>query len=224
MRSVLFAVSLAAILAVGCSETERSNDLGTGLNTVSRDYAKSAPDAHEAARDALERSGMTIVNSRADTLGGEILARRAVDSEVRVETRSLSETTCRVTIRVEPGDAALANLLHERTANELGLGEATGGLFGGNSVKDCYGLTLREAIKTAQESLVACELQITREDVHALWADIDARDANSNPVRIHIEKEDDGCATTYFYAGTSRNDDNKALAAKMKAAFEKEMK
>jgi hypothetical protein len=224
MRHAIFSAALAALFATGCAEQDRSNDLGTGLNTVSRDYMRTAPVAHEAAEEALKRSGMTIVNSRSDTLGGEIVARRAVESEIRVETRSLTETSCRITIRVEPGDAALANLLHERTANELGLGEATGGIFGGHVVTDCYGLTVPEARKTAQEALKKCDLQITSEDVHALWADIDARDGKSNPVRIHVEREDDGCTTTWFFAGTEKNNDNKALAERMKEAFEKEMK
>ncbi len=224
MRNALFPAALAALIAVGCAENDRSNDLGTGLNTVARDYMRSAPVTYEAAQEALERSGLTIVSSRADTLGGEIVARRAVDSEIRVETRSLGETNCRVTIRVEPGDAALANLLHERTANELGMGEATGGVFGGNSLCDCYPVTLSEALKKAQEALNACDLQITNEEVHAIWADLDAREKNSNPVRIHIELEDDGCTTVYFYAGSSKSDDNSALAGRMKEAFEKTLK
>lgn len=220
MRLALPLACLALFALAGCSNSERSTDLGTGINTVDRDYQAKAPEAHEAAVAALERSGMRIVTNRCDSLGGEILAKRADESDVRVTTRSLDEDNCRMSIRVEPGDAALANILHERTACELGLCEATGGLFGGASEIDCYRMTVKEAMEAAKSSMSANKLDITHEEAHLTWCELEARQENSNPARIRILKGEDGCVDISFFAGTKKTKENQELAKKMHEAFD----
>ncbi|MCE9582822.1 MAG: DUF3568 domain-containing protein [Planctomycetes bacterium] len=220
MRIARFIAGLAVIAAgAGCADSERRNDLGTGLNTIDRDYMASAPETYEAALAALKGSGMTINNSCCDSLGGEIRAQRADGSAVRVTARGLDRDTARVTIRVEPGDAALAMMLHERTACELGLCEENGGVLDGSSSTVCYKFSVVEATGAARLAIAECDLAITHEEGHLLWADIEARQANLNPVQVRIVKGIDGCVDVSFYAGTKKSAENRELVKKLKASF-----
>src|SRR5262245_32921108 len=107
MRSLtLSLISAACLLMPSCQE----NDLGTGANPLERDYARSAPDAWKAAVRCAETSGLQICSDRHDNFGGELVGSRASGDQVRIEVRSLNEQSCRVAVRVEPGDRALATM------------------------------------------------------------------------------------------------------------------
>jgi len=116
-RSV--AALYAAILALAaCSSKEPSdsptskNDLGTGVNTVSRKYAKPASDVWDAAVGAAKSYDFTVDSDRHDKMGGELVAHRASGDRVDIKVRSLDAQNSEAAVRVEPGNRNMANQIH----------------------------------------------------------------------------------------------------------------
>ena len=101
-----------------------TSDLGTGLNTVERKYARPAADVFKASSAALKALELKIETEKADALGGEITARRATDAKVGVTVKSVDSTMTTVSVRVSPGDRNMANSIHSKIAAELGVSEA----------------------------------------------------------------------------------------------------
>jgi len=217
MRTFTLSLITAALLAIpSCQES----DLGTGANTVDRDYARSAPDAWKAAMRSAETSGLQIRSDQHDRFGGELVACRANGDEVRIEVRSLDEKTSRVSVRVEPGDRALATMIHEKMADKMGLGAARPGLFGGSTVEGTYMTDLESCRGPARRTFAALDVAVTGEDIHASGWRMDGRLKDSTPVRIAAQKEGDLKTRVTFVAGADKNEDLKAFARKMRDEFE----
>jgi len=217
MRTLTLSLMTAAAMMVpSCQDT----DLGTGANTVERDYARTAPDAWKAAVRSAEASGLQIRSDRNDKFGGELVASRANGDEVRIDIRSLSEQLSRVTVRVEPGDRALATMIHERMAEKMGLGAARPGLFGGSSIEGTYLTDLESCRAPARRTFSALDITPTGEDVHATGWRLDGRLKDSTPIRIAAQKEGDLKTRVAFIAGSEKNEDLKAFARKMRDEFE----
>jgi hypothetical protein len=214
MKSVTLGVLTLALAACG------GRDLGTGVNTLDRDYAKPAAETWKAAVKSVESAGLTVTSDPADDLGGDLVARRANGDEVRVRVKSLDEKSSRVTVRVEPGDRDLAKLLHERIAENVGLGEAKSSLFGGNSLDAEYLADLPSCLRTAKGVFDVLQIEKTAEENPGPWAQIDGRRPDSTPVRIRMERLGNGKTRVDFIAGNARNDDNKAFVRRMKMEFE----
>jgi len=204
------------LLAAAC----RSNDLGSGANTVDREFAKPAPEVWKASVKSVEAMDLKVSSDLHDRFGGELVANRASGEEVRVWVRSLDQKRSQVSVRVEPGDRPLAHLLQERIAEKLGLGEARSGLLGGNSTEGCYPMDLGTAMTTARRTLRSLQVTITDHESHAEWAKIDGRMQDSTPVRIRIDKVDEEKLNVTFIAGNEKSEDNKAFATRMKEEFE----
>lgn len=217
MRTSMLATLTAGLLVgAGC----RESDLGTGANTVERDYPKPAAEVWTAAVKGAESQDLRILNDRHDRMGGDVVAERGNGNPVRIQVKSLDEKSTHVSVRVEPGDRDLANLLHERIATGVGLGEAKAGLFGGNSVDGSYLADLESCRSSARRVFAVLRVTSTEEESHATWARIDGRLRDSTPVRIRMEKADDASTHVTFVAGTSKNEDNKAFAQRMKEEFD----
>ncbi len=214
----LTALAAAALLALlgAC----RADDLGSGINTVSRDYSRPAPDVWKAAEESVRSADLEITSARHDRLGGELLARRAEGRDVRIHVRSLDEKRCRVSVRFEPGDRDLASLLHERIAAGVGLGEATAGFFGGDSLEAEYPADLKSCLAPARRAFAAAGAEVTAEETHASWARIDGRLRDSTPARIRLDRVGDLRTRVAFIAGTVKSDDHRALVLRLKEEFE----
>jgi len=117
---LLTAVLLSAGCEPGAPSVPATRDLGTGLNTVDREYARPPADLVEAALRALPALELKVESEKRDALGGEIVARRATGSKVTVVVKGAAPGTCSVSVRVDPGDRNLANLVHDRIALEPG--------------------------------------------------------------------------------------------------------
>jgi len=217
MRTLtLSLISAACLMIPSCQES----DLGTGANTVERDYARSAPDAWKAAVRSAETSGLKILNDRHDKFGGELVASRANGDDVWIEVRSLTEQSTRVSVRVEPGDRALATMIHERMAEKMGLGVAKAGFFGGSSIEATYLTDLESCRGPARRTFAALDVIPTGEDIHVSGWRLDGRLKDSTPVRITGHKEADLKTRVTFIAGAEKNEDLQAFARKMKEEFE----
>lgn len=226
MRLATCLGAVAVLWTAACSSEPgrgSSRDYGTGLNTVDRTYGKPATEVWDSAVSAVKSYDLKVESDRHDSLGGELIARRGDGQKVTIGVRSLDNNNSNMTVRVEPGDRNMANLLHERTAEKLGLGKATSGLFGGNSVDGTYTGDLTRAVAAAERTYNGLSYAITQREVHGTWAQVDAREADSNPLRIKVESTGDAKVKANFIAGSSKSDHNKATAEKLKREFEKHM-
>jgi uncharacterized protein DUF3568 len=215
-RSTVGILAMALLGFVAC----RGNDLGSGANNVDRDYSKPAADVWTAAVKAVESVGLKIVSDKHDSMGGELLAQRGTGATVRVNVKSIDEKTSRATVRVDPGDRDLANLIQERITEKAGMGSAKAGLFGGNSVNGTYTADLPTCMAGARRVFSALNVSTTDEESHATWARLDGRMTESAPVRIRMDRVNDSNTKVSFIVGASKTDDNAAFAQKMKDTFE----
>ena len=198
----------------------RDRDLGSGVNTLEREYSKPAADSLRAAVKSVEAAGLKVTSKPADQLGGELIARRAGGDEVRIKVKSLDERKSLVSVRVEPGDRDLAKLIHERIADTLGMGQAKAGLFGGDSLEGVYLSDPASCLKSAKRVYDVLKVEVTAEESHATWARLDGRLTESTPVRIRMERSDAGKTRVEFIAGNDKSEDNKVFARRMKNEFE----
>ena len=218
MKNLIPAILVLALAPLGACQ---GNDLGTGANTVDREYAKPAAEVCKAALQSAESAGFKVLSDKHDQLGGELVAFRGDGKEVRVIVKSLDEKNSRVSVRVEPGDRDLANMAHERIAANLGMGAATSGWwFGGNSLDAAYQANLATCLTSARRTISSLTLNSKDEEIHATWCQIDGRMKDSTPVRIKMERIDDQRTRVHFTAGNTKSDDNRVFAQRMKDEFD----
>jgi len=215
-RTTAFLLSAAIPFLWAC----QSNDLGSGTNTVDREFARSAHDVWKASVKSAESLDLRVSGDTHDRFGGELVACRANGEEVRIWVKSVDEHHSKVSVRVEPGDRTLATLLQERIAEKLGLGEASSGLLGGNSVEGTYTTDLGAAVQTARRTMRSLLVTVTQDETHADWAKIDGRLKDSTPVRIRIERIEELKMRIAFIAGNEKSEDNKLFARRMKEEYE----
>ena len=115
-KACLGAFLLAAFALASCS----SSDLGTGINTVDREYASSVKEAHDAALTILISQTLQIESDKTDAFGASIVARRGTsDDKVMVEVKGLEKARTEVSVRVQPGDKVKATLLQDQIREKL---------------------------------------------------------------------------------------------------------
>jgi hypothetical protein len=228
MKKHLALAGIVALLAA-CSHEGSSpsskRDWGTGLNTVERKYAKSASDVHDAAVGALKSLDLEVGKDLHDEMGGEIHARRGDYSKVTVHVAALDAKSSRATVRVDPGDAKLATMVHEKMAEKLGMGTAKGALLGGNSDTFPYEGDLPDAVTAAERAAKDLDYTVIGKEVKDDWAQIDARAQDSNPVRFKIERQKDAefPLKVTFTAGHGKTDTSKTMIVQMHDAFDREI-
>jgi hypothetical protein len=116
----------ASLFIAGCDREETSKitpanrDLGTGLNTVERIYAHAPADLIPIVQRSLQALELKMDSEKHDNLGGELVAVRATGQKVTVTVRGLDSNRSTVSVRVEPGDRNLANLVQDKITEHLG--------------------------------------------------------------------------------------------------------
>jgi hypothetical protein len=208
MRVATSCLATLALAMAACSSGDKTSaskqsDLGTGINTVDRQYVKSAPATWD----------------RHDAMGGEVLAHRAGGEKVTVRVKSLDEKNSDVSVRVEPGNRNMAEMIHEKIADKLGIKEAKSTFFGGNTAEGTYPHSLDSCVKAAEDAAKRLNLIVTNREIKDGAATVDARESNSTPVQFRMKKVDEGTKVT-FIAGREKTDATRDLANRMKAEFE----
>ncbi len=217
--SCLLTLTLAA-----CGSAERpspagENDQGTGFNTVEQQYAKSASETWDAAMSAVKSYSLDVNSELHDRMGGEILASRASGEKVTVRVQSLDDKRSQVSVRVEPGNRNLAEMLHEKIADNLGLKEAKQAFSGGNSCQGSYSQTLESCLKTAEDAARRLNLTVTNRELREGTALLAARDADSTDVQFKMKAAGGGTKIT-FIAGREKSENTRDLAFRMRSEFE----
>jgi hypothetical protein len=133
--------------------------------------------------------------------------------------RSLDEKHSDVSVRVDPGNRNMAEMIHERIADKVGLKEAKSAFFGGNSCEGTYPNSLDSCVKAAEDAARRLKLTVTNREIEDGAAIVDARESNSNPVQFKSKKVNDGTKVT-FIAGREKTEATRDLANRMKAEFE----
>lgn len=126
LLSKLLVFSAALVLLVAACEREdaekvtpATRDLGTGLNTVERTYARPVPELVTQVPAALQALDLKLISEKHDNLGGEVVAERATGQKVTVTIRGVEPSKTSVSVRVGPGDRNLANMVQDRIGRDL---------------------------------------------------------------------------------------------------------
>lgn len=223
------AVLTSLLLALGaCGGSEKggamsNQDLGTGINTVDRRYAKPAAEVWDAAIAATKSFDLKIDDDRHDKMGGEIVARRASGERVNVKVRSIDAQNTDVSVRIEPGNKNMATMMQEKIAEKVGMGQSKAGVFGDKALDGTYKHNLTECATAAEAACRKLNLDVTRKDVQEKSVVVDARETNSNPVRIQMDKSDERTTKVTFSAGAAKGSDPKVLTDRLKAEFERQI-
>jgi hypothetical protein len=215
----------AACGSAGSSDgATRQRDYGTGLNTVDKKYAKPAPMVYDAAVAAVKHFDLEVEQNRGDSLGGEVVARRAGGDRVTVKVRSLDANTSSASVRVEPGNRNMAEMIHARMASEVGLGTAkTGWLGGGNVLSSTYAAALPACAAAAENACRKLNLNVTGRDVQPAEGHVEARSETSIPVRVNLTRKDETRTAAEFVAGSEKTPEGKALVERLKAEFDAQL-
>ena len=105
-----------ALVMAACS----SSDLGTGINTVDREYKATVKEAHDASLAVLKAENLQVETDKTDSLGSAIVAKRGTsDDKVMVDIKGLEKGKSRVSVRVQPGDKEQANMIQEKISQKL---------------------------------------------------------------------------------------------------------
>ncbi|HLY76031.1 MAG TPA: DUF3568 family protein [Planctomycetota bacterium] len=212
-------LGLAACSSSDKTSSTKQGDLGTGINTVDRQYGRSASETWAAAEAAVKTYDITVESDAHDAMGGEIRAHRASGEKVVVRVKSLDDKNANVSVRVEPGNRNMAEMIHEKIADKLGMKEAKSAFFGGNTCEGTYPHSLDACAKAAEDAARRLDMTVTSKEVHDEKAVVDARETNSNPVQFRMKKVDKGVQVT-FVAGREKNDAMRDLCYRMKTEFE----
>jgi hypothetical protein len=218
----LMAVAAAVALIAACSPSKKS-DWGTGLNTVDRKYNKPASETYDAAVAALKSYDITVKNERHDAMGGQLEGERANGDKVKINVSATDVSNSQATVRVEPGDVNLSNMIHEKMAEKLGMGTARSTMTGGNTFEGYYDLDTKEAVAAAESVAGKLGWTVVNKDVKDQTTVIDVRTEDSTPVRYRVEPSNDsrGRTRVTFIAGAGKNGQSKTLLTKMHDEFDR---
>lgn len=230
MNTLKTTAAALLVLLGACSSSEKGpdgndRDKDPGANTVERRYGKPAGDVLNAAVSAFKSYDLRIDSDRHDDLGGELIARRADGHRVTAKVAALDPKSSNVSIRVEPGNRGMAQMLQERLADKLGMGTAKPALFGGNSVDGFYAGDFPTALSAAERSCQALHYPVTAKELQDKRARVDARMEDSTPLRFEITPsgKSDLPLRVRFIAGSGKTDAGKTLASRMKAEFDRQI-
>jgi hypothetical protein len=208
----------------GNSPSSKS-DGGTGLNTVERKYGRTASDIHQAALASFKSFDLTVDQDRHDAMGSEVVGHRADGHRVTVKVDAIDNDSSSASVRVEPGDSNMAQMIHEKIADKLGMGTATEAFFSANSETALYDADLETCLNTAERTAKALDWTVTRKDLRDGSAHLDARAPDSTPARFKIARIDDrsGKSGVTFIAGNGKTDLSKTMIARMHEEFDRQL-
>jgi hypothetical protein len=222
MRSAILGLAILGLAMTSCKNGPES---GVTLNSVSRNYSKSAEETWRAVQTVAKELDLRIDDDRHDALGGKLVALRSNKDEVLIEARSLDAQNTTVSVSVEPGDRNLAQMVQDRIQDRLGLnvGVNRTTFASGSQVDGTYDQKLEACITAAEKAIGAMKLAAPRRETHDTWARVDSQHLDSIPVQIRMDRTRKDQTFVAFTVGTGASDDNRTLALRLKAEFERHL-
>lgn len=221
MRRLPLPLLLAALAS--CKALGGSNDETVAVNTVVRAYSKPADETWKAVETVMKEMDLAIDKNSHDALGGNLVARRPNKDEIHVEARSQDTENTQVSVWVDPGDRAMAQIIQERVSDKLGMGVSRTSRTAGAQVEGTYDKKLDVCLAAAEEAIREMKLSPPRREMHDTWARLDTQHLDAIPVQFRMERTRKDQTLVVFIAGTAATDDNRTLAARMKSEFERRL-
>lgn len=190
---------------------------------VDRKYTKSPDEVARAATEALAELNINVLSDQHDALGGMIKAQRATPAEepVMVWYQSADARTTSVNVGVGKGDRGIAELIQERIAQKLGAASARSAPQVGARTEGEYDQPVAQCMAAAEQAMKELKLDVSRKETHDTWAQVEARQADSLPVTVRMNRNEKDKTQVFFSAGTSRSQDTEQIADRVKAEFER---
>ena len=220
-RCAIALMSLAGCQALGVGSSTNEPPKGS----VDRRYAKTPDDVSRAAAETLNELNMTVQGDEHDALGGQITATRATPSkeEVIVWYQSADARTTQVSVGVGKGDRGLAQLIHDHIAQKLGSPSAKSAPAVGACSDMEVDPPIAQCLSAAEQALKALKLDVSHKEIHDTWAQIEARQTDSVPVIVRMDRTEKDKTKVCFTAGTSKSQDTQQMADRVKAEFERNL-
>lgn len=154
-----------------------------------------------------------------------MIAKRSNKDEVHVDARSVDAQNTTVSVLVEPGDKNLAQIIQDRVSDRLGLsvGAARASLAAGSQVDGTYDQKLDACLGAAERAIAALRLAAPRRELHDTWARLETAQLDSIPIQIRLDRTRRDQTFVVFTVGTGASDDNRTLALRLKAEFERQL-
>jgi hypothetical protein len=214
------ALTLASCKALGGDRSEAPT-----INTVTKQYSKPADETWRAVQSVAKDLDLKIDTDQHDALGGNLVALRSNKDEVHVDARSQDAMNTTVSIWASPGDRSLAQIIHDRLGDRLGLtvGASRSNAAAGSQVDGTYDQKLDVCMKAAEKAVADLKMTAPRREIHDTWARVDTNHMDSIPVQIRMERTRKDQTFVVFTVGTGASDDNRTLAGRLKAQFEQSL-
>jgi hypothetical protein len=103
------------------------------------------------------------------------------------------------------------------------MGTSKAGMFGDYSLDGTYTADLQRCTTAAEAACKKVNLDVTNKELREKSAVVDARESNSNPVRIQMSRSSDSQTKVTFSARDSNGSDPRALTARLKAEFDRQL-
>jgi hypothetical protein len=238
MNKSMALLSGALVLLLGACKTSESK---LEANSIMKRYARPAPEVMSALTMALTSLDLRIEEDRHDALGGQVIASRANKDPIKVNVKSVDETSTQVTVSVGEGDRNLADIIHSQIAKNLGTGTAKSSFYGGSRWEQVYDTSLARCIMAAERACETLGFTVTNREIHETVADLMARRGVSTAL-LHFEavptaptpgqppplvggggmpSDKRGQVKVSFVVGTSRNEDNEDILQRLRNEFDR---
>lgn len=221
MRPTLMLLLVPALALASCKAITGEQSTAPTVNTVTKSYTKSADETWRAVQSVARDLDLKIDTDQHDALGGNLVALRSNKDEVHVDARSQDAMNTTVSVWASPGDRNLAQIIHDRISDRLGLSVGMRpAAAAGSQVDGTYDQKLDACMRAAEKAVNDLKLGAPRREVHDTWARVDSSQLDTIPVQIRMERTKKDQTFVVFTVGTGASDDNRTLAAKLKTQFE----
>jgi len=225
MRALAPALILLASTLASCGVFNSRDEQADRIHTVTKTYSKPTDETWRAIEAITKDLDLKVDTDQHDALGGTMIAKRSTKDEIHVEARAVDAQNTIVSVNVDPGDKNLAQIIHDRISDRLGLsvGATRASMAAGSQVDGTYDQKLDVCISAADRALAALKLPAARRESHDTWARLDTQQLESIPVQIRMDRTKKDQTYVVFTIGTGASDDNRTQASRLKTEFERQL-
>jgi len=225
MRALTPALILLASTLASCGVFNSRDEQADRIHTVTKTYSRPTDETWRVIESITKELDLKVETNEHDALGGTMLAKRSTKDEIHVEARAVDSQNTTVSVNVDPGDKNLAQIIHDRISDKLGLnlGATRASMAAGSQVDGTYDQKLDVCMAAADRALTALKLPAARREVHDTWARLDIQHLDSIPVQIRMDRTKKDQTFVVFTVGTGASDDNRTLASRLKAEFDRQL-